>query len=190
MNTSLLTSRPFYTSFLNAISDTPEIEKRNSIASRHLASIVPFVEDVKLEELLKLREREALAFDNYRRALNDAISNFTSSKTTFTERDAKTLYSDVIAPGLSSLERRVKEGKRHLRTQPIRSTFALFGVIAFGVYTGFVPTEMIEIAKLLGLAKVSMDIQKEVLALKDAEKTIRNEDLYFLWRVKRKAQVS
>ena len=187
LNTSLLTGREFYGSFLSAISDASEIENRNSIAMQHLSSIVPFVQDVEIKELLKLRQRETSAFESYRRSLNEAIAEFISSKAAFSERDAKAMYSDVIAPGLSSLEGRVQDAKRHLRIQPIRSTLALVGVIAFGLYTGFIPTEMVEIAKLLGLARVSMDIQKEILSLRDAEKTIRSEDLYFLWRVQKKA---
>jgi hypothetical protein len=190
LNTSLLTGREFYGSFLSAISDASEIENRNSAAMQHLSSIVPFVQDVEIKDLLKLRQRETLAFESYRRSLNEAIGEFLSRKTAFSEREAKTLYSDVIAPGLSSLEGRVQEAKRHLRIQPIRSTLALVGVIAFGLYTGFIPTEMVEIAKLLGLARVSMDIQKEVLSLSDAEKTIRSEDLYFLWRVQNKARMN
>lgn len=190
LNTTILTSKSFFPPFLGAMSDNPDIERRNSIAMRYLTSIVPFVEDVEISELIKLRERENLSFTAYRAALNNAIDEFKSSRAMFNERDARALYADVIAPRLSSLEHRVKDARRHLRVQPIRTTIALAGVIAFGLYTGFIPTEMVEIAKLLGLGKIAMDIQKEVMALKDAERDVRNEDLYFLWKVQRKAKRS
>lgn len=189
LNTTLLTSKSFFSSFLNAISNNPDIEQRNLIAMQHLSSIVPFAEDIEIKELVKLRERESLSFINYRKALNDAIDELRSSKTVFTEREARVLYSDVIAPNLASLERSVNDAKRHLRVQPIRSTIALVGVVAFGLYTGFIPTEMIEITKLLGLGKIAIDLQKEILALRDAEKTIRNEGFYFLWKVQRKSKI-
>jgi hypothetical protein len=180
MQTSILTSKTFFSGFLNAMSSNPDVEERNSIAMRHLSSIVPFVEDVRIADLIKLRERESLSFIKYRRALNEAIDEFRGKRTIFSQKEARTLYSDVIEPKLSSLDQTIRDAKRHLRTQPIRSTIALVGVIAFGFYTGFIPKEVIEIAKLLGLAKVSMDIQKEILALRDSEDVIKNEDLYFL----------
>jgi SpoVK/Ycf46/Vps4 family AAA+-type ATPase len=189
LNTTLLTSKSFFPCFLNAISNNPDIEQRNLIAMQHLSSIVPFAEDIEIKELVKLRERESLSFINYRKALNDAIDELRSSKTVFTEREARVLYSDVIAPNLASLERSVNDAKKHLRVQPIRSTIALVGVVSFGLYTGFIPTEMLEIAKLLGLGKIAIDLQKEILALRDTEKTIRSEEFYFLWKVRRKSKI-
>ncbi|MBA7707693.1 hypothetical protein ES703_116569 [subsurface metagenome] len=43
------------------------------------------------------------------------------------------------------------------------------------------------IAAAIGLAKFASDIQK-VLSVGDAEKTIQEDELYFLWKVKKKSK--
>ena len=190
LNTTLLTNKSFFPSFLNASSSNSDLEHRNLIAMKYLSSIVPFSEDIELKELIKLRNRESLSFVNYRKSLNEAIDELRSSRTVFTEREARVLYSDVVAPNLASLEISINDAKKHLRIQPIRSSIALAGVLSFGFYSGFIPADMIEIVKLLGLGKVAIDLQKEILALSDADKNIRNEGLYFLWKVQEKSKTN
>jgi hypothetical protein len=108
LKTSFLTENDLHISFLNSLHYDPEIRERNSIALKHLESMVPFVEDVALKEIIKLRQREEEAFIAYRQALNLAIDNFTQSGGIFTEKDARTLHADVIAPSLALLDRKVK----------------------------------------------------------------------------------
>lgn len=187
LGTSFLTNKSLHISFLQSISNNQDIEQRNSIAYKHLSSIVPFVEDVAITDLIKLRKREEEAFIRYRHALNEAIDEFREGST-FTERDAKTLYSDVIAPRLSSLEQGIKDAKRDMVRKPLTSIGALVGVISFGMYTGFLPTEVIAMAKALGFSKFAYDVLEKALSLKDTEKNIRSEDLYFLWKVRRTTQ--
>jgi hypothetical protein len=62
LKSSFLTSNPLDISFLQSISDNPQIDKRNSIAYKHLTSTVPFIADVNLLSLIKIRQREEEAF--------------------------------------------------------------------------------------------------------------------------------
>jgi hypothetical protein len=187
MNTSFLTHKLLHISFLQSISDNPDIERRNTIALKHLTSFVPFVEDVNISNLIELRKREQEAFILYRQALGKAIDEFKSNKESFKTRDAQALYSDVIAPRLTTLEQRIQYAKRDLVVQPARSIAAFVGVISFGVYAGFIPTDIEKLAAFVGL-KTIYDISKELLSLRDAKKNIRNEDMYFLWQVKQQSK--
>lgn len=114
LKTSFLTDNPLDISFLQALSNSPEIDARNQIAFKHLTSVVPFMEDTRLAGLLKLGKREEEAFITYRRALNEAIDEFKSSGSPFTEKQARELYSDKIAPRLAALDKSVKVAKRDL----------------------------------------------------------------------------
>src|SRR5262249_27371069 len=105
---------------VQSVSNNQDIERRNSIACKYLSSMVPFVEDVAIADLIKLRNREEDAFIRYRRALNQAIDEFKEGGT-FTERDARTLYSDVIARRLSSLEQGMKDARGDLLRKPLVS---------------------------------------------------------------------
>ena len=102
LNTTFLTENELHLNLLNSLQDDKRTVDKNIIASDHMTSIVPFVEDVDINNLVKLRKRENEAFLIYRRALCQAINEF-KSMDSFTENDAKLLYSDVIAPCLASL---------------------------------------------------------------------------------------
>jgi hypothetical protein len=134
--------------------------------------------------LIRVREREEEAFITYRYALNKAIGEFRASGDTFSERDARALYSDIIAPKLTALNQKVNQAKRDLKTKASRSFIALAGVITFGVYTGIIPPEYKALATALGFTKTVQDILGNILPLGDAKNSIRNEELYFLWKVK------
>ncbi|MFY9621190.1 MAG: hypothetical protein WAM70_06185 [Pyrinomonadaceae bacterium] len=40
-------------------------------------------------------------------------------------------------------------------------------------------------AKIVGFTKAAADILQKLLALRDSNKGIENDELYFLWRVKK-----
>lgn len=188
LNTSFLTSNELHIASLKSITNDKDIEQRNAIAQKHLTSIVPFVNDIEINDLIKLRAREAESFDQYRHALNEAIDEFRANTTDFKEKDARALYSDVIAPRLSTLDRNVKNAKKDLVRKAAKSIIAITGAISFGIYTGLIPTDMAELAKVVGLSKIAADILEKSLPFGDAVSTIKNDDLYFLWKVKRKSQ--
>jgi hypothetical protein len=190
LNTSFLTSNELHISCLKSITGDPDIEERNAIAQKHLTSIIPFINDVEINDLIKLRNREAESFNQYRRALNEAIDEFRANTTDFKEKDARALYSDVIAPRLSALDRNVKNAKKDLIRKASKSVIAVTSAISFGIYTGLIPTEIAELAKVVGLTKIVADIVEKALPLGEAVSTIKNDDLYFLWKVKKKADQS
>lgn len=188
LNTSYLTDNPLEISFLQSVSDDPQIDRRNSIALKHLTSIVPFVGDVTTSDLIKVRMREEEAFIKYRRALNEAIEGFKSLNSTFTEKDARALYSDVIAPQLATLDRCVSLAKRDLVKTASRSIIAVVGAISFGLYTGFIPSQFADMAKAVGFTKIVADILEKSIPIGKSIDDIKNEDLYFLWKTKRLRQ--
>ncbi len=103
LSTHFLTNNPLDLTFLQSIKKNPKREDRNSIAFEHLTSLVPFAAETKIGDLIKIRSREEEAFVKYRQALNKAIDEFRSSGKAFTKKEAKELYSDVIAPQLADL---------------------------------------------------------------------------------------
>lgn len=185
LKTSFLTDNPLDISFLKAISGRPEIDLRNQIALKHLASVVPFVGDVRIPDLLKLRKREEEAFLNYRKALNEAITEFTSLHSPFTEKEAREIYSDLIQPRLAALDKRIRVAKKDLVMKSIRSVVAVAGVISFGLYTGFISGEVAEVIKTLGLTKIAVDVVEKAIPIGEAASAAKSDDLYFLWKAKK-----
>lgn len=188
LNTSFLTENNLHIDFLNELHHAPQIREKNIIAEKYLTSIVPFIEDVALNDILKLRLREEESFIKYRQSLNQALDEFNGSGLRFTKADAKNLYSDVIEPSIVSLDQRLKKAKRDLVKKPFRSFTGVVGAISFGVLTGIIPPDISSIAKTIGLVKFGSDLIKDVMATGDKEDAILNDHFYFLWKVKKKVK--
>ena len=102
---------------------------RNSIAFEALTSHVPFLPDISLKNLLKLRSREKECFILYRAALNRTINDFKCRGSGFTKHNAKELYDDVLAPELARMDRKVKQATKDLRTTAGRAVVSTVGAI-------------------------------------------------------------
>ncbi|MCE5187293.1 MAG: hypothetical protein LLF76_14335 [Planctomycetaceae bacterium] len=185
---SFLTGDQIHIDFLNSLNNSEYIKRNNEIADKHLTSIVPFIEDIALCDILKIREAEGDAFVIYRHALNEAMDHFKNAKEDFTEQNARNLYLDVIEPSLSKLNRTVTLSRKVFKKQLYRPVLGLVGTISFGVTTGLIKPELGAIATFAGLGSCLPDMINQILKLGDAEDAIQNEPFYFLWKVKQKAK--
>lgn len=179
----LVTHNPLHISCLNEFSGDAKSVAKNNIAFEALTSHVPFLPDISLQNLLKLRSREKECFILYRAALNKAINEFKCSGSGFTKHNAKQLYGDVLAPELVRMDRKVKLATKDLRTKARRAVTGTVGAISFGICVGAINPIAGAIATGIGLRKLATDIEK-VMATGDGEKAIANEGLYFLWKTK------
>jgi hypothetical protein len=182
-SSSFLTNRELDLSVLQSLADNTSLDRRNAIAFKHLTTLVPFVEDVEIRDLIKLRDREKEAFVQYRDALRQTIGTFRKDGQAFGERDAKALYSDVIAPRLSSLDRQVTLAKRDLISKTYRPFLGLVGAISFGIYSGEI------LRPVLGFFALTQakDILEKLMSLGDAERVVASDNMYFLWKVRQRA---
>jgi hypothetical protein len=188
LNTGFLTEKDLHISFLNSLHEFPMVQQQNAIAAKYLASIVPFIEDVNLTDIIKVRNREEEAFINYRHALSSAIGEFVKPGEQFTIKEARALHADIIAPSLASLNIRVKQAKKDLVRKPLRSLAGVVGSISFGMLTGLIKPDVAAIATAIGLVAFGRKFIGDVMALGDGEDKVANEHLYFLWKIKKKAR--
>jgi hypothetical protein len=185
LKTSFLTDNDLHISFLNGLQHNYEISRRNQIAEKYLTTIVPFLDEIKLTDLIKLRKREEEAFVLFRKSINNSIDEISGSSDNFSEKDAKSIYSDIIVPSLANLDIKVKKAKKDLITKPIRSLIGVAGVLSFGLITGIISSNVSEIIKALGLLKFGTDFIKDSIAIGDGEKEISNDNYYFLWKMRK-----
>ncbi|HXI84696.1 MAG TPA: hypothetical protein VNL17_11480 [Verrucomicrobiae bacterium] len=187
LKTSFLTERDLDVDLLNTLTENDKSERRNQLLSKHLTCLVPFVDNLNLADILKLREREAEAFIVFRASLNKAIDEYKAEAGHLTERDAKAIYADILQPQLAALSTKVNSAGRVLRTDSRRSILGWSGAITVGLYSGFVPAGIAAAAKALGLTKVLAGITKGLMTKGDAEEGIRKENMFFLWKVQQVA---
>lgn len=184
LGTSFLTERPIHASILQDLTVNSQQEQRNVLIKRHLTTLVPFLDGLDSAELLKLREQEADSFVLFRQALNRAIDEASNKTSEFTERYARELYGDVLEPSLAKLDLKLRSAQKSLIKKSHRKVFAWVGAITFGLFSGLVPSSLEAAAKVLGLTKVLADLGESALQARGNENVIRNEDMYFLWKVR------
>ena len=188
LGSSFLSDTNLPIEILAAVSGDADLARRNSLVQRHITSLVPFAGDLSAERILKVRQQEAESFLTYRQALNRAIDDVRDRGKSFTERDARAIYADVVAPDLARLDRAVKSARKDVVKEVGRSVVGWSAAISFGMYTGLLPAQLALAGKALGLTKVVADMAAGAGRLLSPEDAVRKEDLFFLWKIRHLSQ--
>ena len=188
LGSSFLSDTNLPIEILAAVSGDADLTRRNSLVQRHITSLVPFAGDLSAAGILKVRQREAESFLTYRQALNRAIDDVQDRGKSFTERDARAIYADVLAPDLARLDRAVKSARKDVVKEVGRSVVGWTAAISFGMYTGLLPAQLALAGKALGLTKVLADVATGAGRLLSPEDAVHKEDLFFLWKIRHLSQ--
>ncbi len=81
----------------------------------------------------------------------------------------------------------MRNGKRLLRTTALRQAAGWIGSISAGIYTGLFTSNPLAGAAAFGAAKVGAEFLESLMAKSDVQELIRQDEMYFLWRVKQLA---
>jgi len=184
-NTGFLTERALHVEALNYLSMDSDLIERNRIIQKYLTLLVPFIQSARMEDLIKLREKEPESFIIFRESFTKALSEYRSGITRpFGPEDARQLYGDIIEPSLSKLDQTLKSSTKKLLKGTAAKVIAWGGAISFGFYAGFVPENLVEAATALGLTHVLAELGSNLLGSRIKKEELSNNDMYFLWRVR------
>jgi hypothetical protein len=190
-NSSYLSDSDLEIQFIRNLTIDPITRRRAALMQKYLTCIVPFIEFVDAASLIKLRDREEEAFILFRAALAKAVEEYKTAGDTFTEKDAQAVYADIIQPRLATLDAKIHGAKIALSRDGVRKVVGWTGAISIGIYADiFTANPLLEGAAVLGAVKVGAELIETIMAKSDSKKTIRKDDLYFLWRVKEMAEAS
>jgi len=186
LKTSIVTSRQVHVEILNDFVKDLELNRRNAFIQEHLTCIVPFLNDVSPRDLLVLRKGEADAFVSFRQAFARAVDEHIKAKPGYlSKQDAAAVFKEVIEPELARLNRRVTSASKSVFRKSGAGMLGWAAAISAGFYFGFIQSSLLAAAKAFGLTKIAAD-----LVGTSAQDTIRNESMYFLWKVRHRAQRS
>lgn len=188
IGTMFLTDRALDIELLRQLSVDPSIEQRNQLLQKHITCIVPFIDSVRPVDLMKLRQTDGDSFILFRNSLTKAIDEYRGQKTGLTERDAKAVYGDIIQPQLARLDSKVHSARRNLIKKTTAQIAGWTAAISIGLYAGLLPSGIAAAAAALGLTKVLAELGQDLLTKRDVEEEIRQEELYFLWKVRKLAR--
>jgi len=186
IGSSYLTESEIELDFINSIISDPLIQRRTTLMQKYLTCLVPFAESLNPNELLKLRKGEEESFILFRNALTKAVEEYKIHGTTFSERDAQAVYADIIEPELARLNAKIRKANRLLLKGSIRSIVGWTGAISVGLYTGILTQDPLKGTAVFAAAKLGAEGISHFLEKSDSEEEVRDNNWYFLWKVKEK----
>jgi hypothetical protein len=185
LGTSYLTDNKLEVDFIRNLTDDPIAQRRTVLMQKYLSCIVPFIENIEPSDLINLRKVEKESFIQFRAALTKAVEEYKIHGSTFTERDAQAVYADLVQPQLATMESKVKKAKRHFVKDSRRKIIGWVGSISVGLFTGFLTSDVLSGSAAFAATKVGAELFDNIMAKSDTEESIKDDSLYFLWKVKK-----
>lgn len=189
MGSHFVTDRQLEISTINDLTNNIQFQKRNSIIQQHLNAIVPFLNHLTPEKILKIRKNEEEAFVRFRQSLNQTIKECDRlNLDEFTKQDAINIYQEILRPEIERLNQVTKSAHKSVLKGTTYTAAGYVAAIAFGYFTGLMPDDLLLAAKALGITKVVADLVKNSLNAGDANKDLKNSQMYFLWKLEKESR--
>jgi hypothetical protein len=189
LNTSFLINREVDRQFLRFLTTNPQVRELDGVIEENLTAMVPFLENITPSALIQLRKGDGDSFILFRRAMRKIVAEYTgNSGRSLTQEDAKAIYGDILQPELARLTKKLEKAQKTLVRSVGSTIVGWTAAISVGAFTGFVTGGIAKAAAALGLTKVMANMMEKAGRNSDTQAAIRDEDLYFLWKVKRKSE--
>lgn len=185
LKTSYLSESELEINILKELTSDPTGIRRSNLMQKYLTCVVPFLSDIEPIDLIKLREGEGEHFIIFRQALNKAIDEYKKDTAILTERDAQAIYSEIIEPHIAKLDVKMKTASRKFQKNTRRKITSWVGAISTGFITGMFTSNFLAGTAAFGAVKAGADLIDDVLSSSDTEEVIRDDDMYFLWKVRK-----
>ena len=161
-----------------------QLARKTASLCAHLSHTVPIMTEVPVRKVLDLRRSEPEAFQTYRSTLTKIVKEHASGRASVTETEAREIYTDLLKPRLDELENQATNLRKSQLKKGLTKVVATFAVIGVGIYGGILPAHLAELVKAIGGFSVTKDLAETIGALQRNPTEIRNNNLYFLLRLK------
>jgi len=186
--TKYLTDRPGEAEFLGSLNSDFEPARQKSALCAHLAHSIPLLSEVPIETVVKIRREDNEAFQQYRSALGNIVKKYVVAGKEIGAREAKEIYFDELEPAVRELQRKAQLERRASLKKGLLKAGVTTAVVGLGIYSGILPAQLVELCKAVGGVKLAADLAETFASAERHPSTIRNNNLYFLLRVKEETE--
>lgn len=187
--TKYLTDRTGEAELFRHVSSAAALYRNTEALCARLQHSVPLFRDLPLATVLRLRREDPGSFIQYRQALGNILQNYLNGRQEVSDEDAISVYRDVLNPELLRLQREEAAQTGAQRVKVAAKTVLPAAVITLGVFSGFLPHHLAELAKIVGATSL-LNQAGEALLNHSRPSEIRNHNLYFLLRLSKEAKVA
>jgi hypothetical protein len=157
---------------------TPDTLSVNRKLVDGIAHSIPDILGIRLENLLKLREKEGEAFMVYRDKLRNALEQSKALKT----KEIVQLVDDEIKPELNKIENTIKNSRKLLKRSLLQDVIVSSGYITVGIFGGFLSPQAGNLVTAIGgLTSARALVEKTTKMITAPEQVLENP-YYFLWK--------
>jgi hypothetical protein len=174
--------------FFQILYKRDELALRTTALCAHLTHSVPLMTDIPIAMILRVRQREPEAFQNYRSAVTGIVKEYAAQGKTVGVAEAKEIYTELLKPQLNALETQAKNVRREQVRKGLLKVAASSVLIGVGIYSGVLPSQLTNLVTAIGGFNVAKDLAESLAAMQRNPAEIRNNNLYFLLRLKQEAK--
>ena len=178
---SYLINNEFY---LNVMQNISKRKSRTVTPSEFISGFsysVPFINDIDLVQLLELRKKDYESFLVYR----DSIRYFLEETNNFNvTKNIKEVFSDIVNPEINKISLTFKNNKTLLKNKVNRELLISSCLIGLGLFSGLLPNDLGKIVGALGGCDFLKAIINQKIEGTLESNEIKNNDLYFIWKIK------
>ncbi|MDQ3819775.1 MAG: hypothetical protein M3362_19160 [Acidobacteriota bacterium] len=177
-----LTDRELDLSVLEATND-PAKKRFSKALIEGFSHSLPFIQNVSLNKLLRLRMEEGESFQVYR----DSVSAMLKSLKPADSEKIKEAFEDVVVPELRKIDLTIKNTKKLLRESITSNIIYGTSLVTVGLAGGFLSPDAGKILATLGGFQFGMNALRSLHQLMKEPGSIRDNKFYFLWKARRLA---
>ncbi|WP_321281061.1 hypothetical protein [Marinifilum fragile] len=179
-NCHLLTDRNFDIELLKLVNnDVYEKHTKESEILKNLDHMVPFIDSVPINKLLKLRKEEGESFEVYR----DKLSKLIQVKN-LSSKESKQLFNEEIRPEINKMNLTLSNNKKVVWGNIKSNIFLASTYISATLFAGILPANIDKIVASVGGFGFAKNIGQDVLSLLKNQE-IRKNEFYFLWKIQK-----
>jgi len=162
----------------------PDVVKTSRSLLAGLSHSIPTIENIHLDKLIHLRQKEGEAFEVYRDALHRVLNQAQALE----PDEMRVLIDDEIRPEIHKIERTITTTKRLLVNSLKRDVLVSAGYVAIGLFSGFLSPKAADIAIALGGHSGVKSIAEKIPQLRRDPAKVLENPYYFLWKLQKKTK--
>lgn len=147
---------------------------------------IPFVDNISLDKVVNLREKEQDSFLDFRLALQDMCMKIEKTNPSNAETVTQQIIDKSIQPQIRELDRELKSIRTKAIIRGIPRAALAFGTLVVSVSTG---NQVLSALGSIGFLKLFKDVTDEYSNYLSSKIKLKNNSMHFLWRVKRESNI-
>lgn len=187
-NCQYITDRAIDLELMDMVSNR-RVRSFNRAAVDALSHPLPFVDQVPLSRLLKLRKGSGESFLVYRDTVRSVLSSAEGKSST----ELREAFDDAIRPELNKIDLTLKNARRQMATSALIDLTIAFASVSIAAFSGLlpaklgIPKEVLDVGAALGGWQSAKSLASKIAEIRSTPKEVNESKYAFLWKVRRDA---